>query len=483
MVHKEKNPLKTKVLYGMLVLIIREFGIKLISILGQLILIEIIAPEYFGIYAVFAFILNLANLLSDFGLAQAIIQKRDKVTSEQLGTIIGLKLLFSLFIFVLLLLCVPFLRIFYKQLDSQNIYMFVLLGATLFPSSLKNVLIAFFDRKLDFSLVSKIDFIGILAYFVTAIVLGVEKFYLWNFIYALFVKEFIEFIMAAYYNRNKFSFSFRLESIKRMMKYGSFLQLGSIVAFIENSIVPIVGFSLSSYNLGLLDWSFNVTNLSSTIFENYGRAAFAGMSRIQNKKNSLSLAVNKSTSLLNAFAFLFILMVLGFSKDFILLFLPQRWIPALPALYWFSSSLVFFGGAISIAHALMAMGKSKEITIFTSINMVIEISLAFILVKQIGPTGISIAFFTGYLIQLCGYLVLGKKEGLKLEIKKPYSEKLVIFFLSGFIFLLLNHFKLSLLSFLIKVSITGFTYGILFFIFSKDEVSEVFRSIFSNKIK
>lgn len=477
MKHNNLNFLKQKIIHGMIVLILRDFGMKIVSITGQIILVRLVAPEYFGIFTIIVFVVSIAEMFTDFGLSQAIIQNKKGVTNTQLSTIFYLKLVLSIVAFLLLILSFSTIRLIYYQLTDENFLMILVFGSVIIIKAIKSILLALFDKDLNFSTVSKIDMIGIITYVVVAVFLATYKLYVWNFIFAILLKEIIELAIAFYYNPWKPKFIFDLKSIRQMIQYGSFLQIGNIVAFLERSIIPITGFRLSSYSLGLLDWSSKVAGLSDALFENFGRVGFAGMTKIQDKKDKISLIVNKSNSILNIFSFLFVILVLGYSKEFTILILSEKWIPALPSLYWFVSSLLFYSGSITIAHALLAMGKSKEVTIFTTPVILMGVVFAFLMTIYMGFMGIAFASFVMYFVEFVGYYFLGRKFDLDIKLKKPFFDKFLIFIFLGCVVVLLNLIfsSFSLTTLIIKFTVTIAIYGVSLFLFSRDEIKEFIK--------
>lgn len=473
----DKLSLKEKVLSGMLVLILRDFGLKVISIVGQIILVRLVAPEYFGVFAILSFILYIFELISDLGFSQAIVQTKNELTNTQLSTVFYIKVILACLAILLAIVCFPLINLFYKQLNSSNFIMVIILSSTIIFKSIRHMIFALFDRGLKFNVISKIEVMGIVAYFIVAISLAYHKIFLWNFIWAIVVKEILELIVAFYYSRWRPSLKFNFRSIEHMVKYGSFLQIGNLIAFVENSMIPIAGSRLSSNNIGLLDWSASVARLSNTVFENYGRAAFAGMSKIQDRKDKISQAVNKSISFLNMFSFLFTLLVAGYSHEFTQLALSQKWIGALPSLYWFVSSVLFFGASITIAHALLAMGKSKEVTLLSGVIVIGQLVTSFFLTYYFGFVGIAIASFIAYTVQAIGYYIVGKKFGLKLGLQHIFFDKIIVFIIAGIIVILLNQALSypSYISLTVKILVTILFYGILHFIISKEEISEALQ--------
>ncbi len=471
--------LKGKILSGTLVLVVRDFGLKILSVLGQIVLVRLIAPEYFGVFAIIIFVTSIAELFSDFGLTQAIIREKNNLSHEQLSTIFFIRVGLSIGAFLLLLLAFPVIKSFYHQLTDENFLMVSFLGLVIVIKSIRGIFMALFDRELNFHVVTRIDLIGIIVYFVTAITLAYLQFFLWNFVIAIFLKETVELLLSVYYKRWIPGFICNITSIRSMIRYGSFLQLGNFILLADKSMAPLVGSKLSAYHIGLLDWSSSVAGLSNTIFENYGRAAFAGIAKIQDRKDKISIFINKSASTLNVFAFLFILLVFANAKEFILLVLTEKWVAALPALYWFAASTIFFGGSVAIAHAILASGNSKEAVVISGRNVLFQLALAFALVNFVGFYGIAIASFFGSMTLFVGYYLYGKKMGLSIELKRTFFDKSIVFLLTATGVVMLNNVltHTSFITLFIKTFLILTLYFCFLFIFSRHDITEIKKAI------
>ena len=473
------NTLKLKVAYGLFVLMIRDFGLKVISLLGQIILIRLVLPEHFGIFAIIVFVIGIYELFADLGLNQSIVREKKKLSTLQINTMVYTKIMSSSGIMDILILSYPLISQIYRQLTSDNFLMLIVLSSTLLAKSIKGVSVALIDKDLNFGLVAKVDFIGLLIYFCVAIFLAINNLMIWNFILALFIKEYVELFLVLHYKPLPLRFKFSFKSIRHLVKYGYFLQLGNFVNFIDSSVIPIAGFRLSAVDLGLLNWSFNITSLSNSLFDNYGRAAFAGMSKIQSMKDKLSLFVNKSINLLNIVSYLIVGLVIGYSKEFTVLFLTSKWLPALPSLYWFISSLLFYGGAVTLAHALLAIGKSKEVALTSAFIVAFEIIFAFCIQSYVGFTGIAIAVFLVYFLLFISYMFLARRFELSIDIRKILFEKLYLLIALIIVIFTFNYFTPanSVLFFFLKILGTIIIYIVSLIITSKEDLKEVFRTI------
>lgn len=478
--------LEKKIFQGVFLLVIKDFGLKTLNIAGQLILVHLMLPDYFGTFAIISFIISVAELFSDIGLTKAIIQEKKELNKITLSTIFYVKFFLSILVFFGIIISFPLIKKFYIQLTFQNFLMVLTLGSIIIIRSFKNIILALLDRDLNYSAISKVDLLGTLVYVCTAVVLAFLKVYLWNFIYAIIFSEIIQTVTAFYFIPFIPLFKFEPSSIKKMIKFGSFIQIGNVIHLAEESIIPIAGFNLNAYKIGLLDWSSSVTNLSNSIFDNFGRVSFAGMSKIQNDQVTLSILVNKYIKGLNTFSFVFILMVFGFSREFTILFLSSKWIPAIPSLYFFSSSLLFFGASLVLSHALLANGKSKEVTILSGVVVVTEVVLAILILSKVGYIGIAVAVLISSFLQFIVYYLLGLKAKIILSLKEVFFNKLIVYFLSIIVVFILNKlfYNPLPLSLIIKMLLTLVLYVLFMFICVKEEIIDilgVLRIIISNR--
>src|SRR6266567_3065411 len=95
--------LKVKAVKGLSLLVAREFVLKCIVIAGQILLTKLLFPQDIGVVAIVIFIVGIAELFTDVGLSNSIIQRVEPPTKYILSSCFFLKLGIT-FITVLILL-------------------------------------------------------------------------------------------------------------------------------------------------------------------------------------------------------------------------------------------------------------------------------------------------------------------------------------------------------------------------------------------
>lgn len=467
--------LKFQVFESMYLLLMRESIMKVLAIFGQFILVRLLAPEIFGIYAIIAFIIGTSEILTDIGFSQSIIQKKEKPTDKELSTIFYLKIFTSLLIVITIYIFSISIINLFNQLSLEQVWMLRVLALISMVKPYKTITNSLLERDLNYYAISKIDVFGIMSYYVIVLPLALTGFNVWSFIIAVVGKELIELLLLFYFKRWIPLFYFNIYEIGKMIKFGAYIQAGAVISHLKKSNIPIIGGIRSSpYGVGLLDLGSKVAMIPAIIMDNYGRVAFSGFSKIQENIILLSKSVQKSILILNIINFLFIALIFGYGEEFVYYILTPKWLPALPAIYWFVACTFFYGATVSINHALLAIGRSKELLYISVVAILIELSLSFILFPYFGFSSIAFGAFMGIFILFILSTILANKNKIFVDYKKIYVNMVLVFiFTVAFSWFLKNVLFSEGLILIFEVFLTITLYIILCFIFYKKDLTEV----------
>lgn len=483
---KKETKIKDRVIKGISVLMIREFAIKAISIGGQLLLVRILAPEFFGVYAIIVFLVSIVELFTQLGLSTAIIQKKTSLNDSQITSLVLIRVITGMIGIIVLFFLYPFLQRIYPQLSNVSGVLILVFSLTLLIKPVKNTIISLLERKLSYGQISKIDGIGMVTYYFVVIVFAYFQFGVVSFIVAVLVKEIVETLTAYYYHPIKIYAGFSYKQVKSLLHFGLLLQIGNFLSFINTSLIPIVGGQiLPAQQLGYLVWSRNIASLPNAILDNYGRAAFSGIAKIQDNPELVSKAIDRSIAILNIFILFFIVMTLPYLNEFVEYILSDLWFPAVPSLAWFLLGSAFSGVIVPLGHGLLAIGKVKELTKLSLVITIIEVGLAFVLVYLFGFIGISVAYFMNAVMQFVGFSLLAKKSRIGLGFIPNFIKAILIVVLCFSIASILNMFlDVTLLNYILKLILTAILFWISCFIIFKKETIEILnltKSVIKNE--
>ncbi len=475
--------LKSNVIKGFGTLIMREFFLKLFSFAGQIFLARLLVPSDFGTYVMIVFIINVVALFSDVGLSLAIIQRDKNPGKTELSSVFNLKILLAIVLMVIVWLSAPYAKLFYPSFADINIVtMLRIFSITIFLTALRAVPIAQLERKIKYNVISIIDVIGVIAYYLIAISAASFNFGVWSFIIASVLKETIETIVVYMINPFIPTFRIRWSALKQMIRFGAFIQGNNLLTFLSGSITPIIGGRMSGpYAVGLLDLADSLSSLPEIIAVNFGRVAFAGYSRIQKQRNLLSRSAYKSIGLLTIILFIFPVILISFGSELVRFLYTEKWAPAISALYWFSAAVVFYPIVTVLGQVILAVGKSKQIFYATVFTALIGGITAYALVRMYGFIGIAMANLLIYFILCTSYIYILKKYEF---IIFPFISSTFYKTIGGIFTILfsvaLNFlFPQSVIFLTIKIVLALIFYTFSMYLFAKSETKELLSLVVS----
>jgi len=387
-----KQTINSSIVSGFSVLIVREIFIKFFAFIGQLILARILVPEDFGFFVIISFIASFFNLFTDLGLSFAIIQSKKTPSPHALSAVFWLKILLSAIVIILIYIIAPSVILIYPQFHLSEVNTLRIFSVTFLITSLQTVPFALLERNLLYQKISLVDIVGVIVYQITAVLLAFYKFSLWSLIDGVIIKEIVTTVLVFWLQPFRPYFRFHYKDSISLLRFGSFLQGGTIVSFFQASLIPLLaGVIKGNTAVGLLDWAQNISGIPETITTNFGRVTFSNFSRIQHDRLLLKETIGNAIGLLSIVTLFLTVMILGFNAQIVPLLYSAKWIPGIPALFWFTTASFFISANASIGQGILALGRSHTIFIISLTTTIIQWLSAIFLLRIYGFTGIAMS--------------------------------------------------------------------------------------------
>ncbi len=474
---RNNDALKSNIIQGFSTLIIREIFIKFLSFIGQVFLARLLNPSDFGVYVIIIFIIGLFGLFSDIGLNLAIIQKKEEPTHQELSGVFWLKVILSLILIILIWFFAPFIKVFYPTFIDANVTMLRVISITLLLTNLRSIPISLLERKIQYNLISLLDILGIFVYYIVALTGAFLNFGVWSFIYGAVIKEIVETIVL--YIKQPFLPKFLLswKKLKNVVGFGVYIQGNNFVSFFITSINPVVGGRLSGpYAVGLLDFANTIASIPNIVAMNFSRVAFAGYSRLQGEKDILSKSIDKSVGILSIVLYIFPVILISFGNELIHYIYTDKWITAVPALYWFSAAVIFYPITTVFGQIILAIGKSKEIFWTSLMITIIGWIGSILLVYKFGFVGIAIMYFFIIAGLFFSYIYILKENHYKFSVFSIAGPQIAALLFTILFSLILNVILPSNIYVLIlKLILSAVVYIIFMLVFAKKDTLELIR--------
>lgn len=378
---------------GIFALTTRTFTIQIISLISNFLLTIFLSPTIFGVFFVVSAAIAFLSYFSDIGLAAALIQKKEKITDDDLKTTFTIQQILVISIVLIAILASEAIGSFYN-LNDNGILLFQALSASFFLSSLKTIPSIILERSLRFEKLVIPQIVETLVFSILAVTLAIKGFGVNSFTIAVLGRGMSGLIAMYIIAPWKIQIGISRESASKLLSFGIPFQANSFLALVKDDLlIAYLGKILPLAEVGYIGfaqkWALTPLRL---IMDNVIRITFPSFSRLQNEKETLSKALEKSI-FVSTFVIFPSLVVLVLLSPYFINLIPKytKWEPALLALGFFSLNAGLSSISTPLTNALNAIGKIR-ITLYLMVFWTGSIwILTPIAIYLLGFNGVAIA--------------------------------------------------------------------------------------------
>jgi len=449
--------------FGQIVIPVWEFGIGVA-------LARMLTPGDFGVVAMGMVFFRLAATLSNFGIGNAIIQKKnlekaDIVTAQTMSSFLGI-LICSMFF-----LLSPFVSIFFKEplagkvlsLFSLN---FVINGATMVPASL-------LTKDMRFKTGTKIEIAASFIYGGSAVLAAFFGLGLFSLVYAPILSALFRAVMICIAVPYLPKFGWNKIAAINIAKFGGSLTFASVLNYIaRNADSLIIGKFLGAESLGLYKRAYDLAVIPKEKVTDTANAVFFPFAcETRNDKKwikSSFLKLSKSIALVCFPALLFAALS---AEEIIKILYGEKWLGAVHAFQFMAIGGIFYSvigpcGSILIAYgrmkAYMAVQASNTICLILSVFFGLNFNIEGVAVA-VAATLMLFMFVNFYSIkQIIGLSVVEYLNNMKSSILVSVTISVALL-----LYNMMSLIKNDMCNVLLKSLIAAIIYG--FYILAYDD--------------
>lgn len=463
--------IKTKTTSSVLFLSIRNIGIQAVSTLGFFILTILLGTGEVGLFAIVAESVGILGYFSDVGLAAALIQKKDKVTKSDLQTTFIIQQ-------ILVVICLVAINIIFNQVGhskgygQKEFWIFISLCFSFFAASLKTIPSVLLERKLNFKLISAVDIVENISFYLVAVIFASLGFGAYSYAFATFARSLLGLIIIYKYSPWPIGFSFSKSTAKSLFKYGIPFQLNSFISVAKDRLSNLlVAGILGRESFGILSWAQKGPRIPLSFMDAIMKVTFPTFSRLQDHPEYLKKSVEKSIYFIALFVFPLSIGIAFVAPDLINL-IPKytKWLPALIPLYFYTANIMIASVTTPLTNAFNAIGKITLTTKFMIMWTVLTWVLLPALTIRFGFVGTSIATL---LVGISSFIVWFSAHRIfNVNIIKTIANPLIAVVVMGITLFLFQKLPITstLLMFVSKIIIGALVYFSYTLIFSKKEI-------------
>lgn len=325
------DSLKSKTIYALFWSFLERFGQQGIQFIIGIILARLLLPEQFGLIAMLAIFMAIAQSFINSGFGQALIQKQDASHIDECS-IFYFNILVGFLAAGLLCLGAPWIAGFYNQ---------PLLVPLTYALSLNMVINAFglvqttlLTKQIDFKTQLKVSVIATVISGTIGVTMAFNGFGVWSLVVQSLSSNLFRTILLWFFNTWRPSLVFSFASLRGMFAFGSrLLASGLIDTVFQNIYLVVIGKLFSPMALGFYSRAKRLQQLPvANIYNTISRVTFPVFSSVHDDKPRLKRGVRKALTMLVMINFPMMVGLAIVAKPLVLVLLTEKWIPCVPYL-------------------------------------------------------------------------------------------------------------------------------------------------------
>ena len=323
--------LKSRTLSALIWSFFESFGRQGIRFVVSIILARLLLPEEFGLIAMLAIFIAVAESFINSGFGQALIQKQDAIHIDECS-IFYFNIFVGMIASGLLCLVAPWIAAFYKQPQLKILTCVLSLNLTINAFGL--VQTTLLTKSIDFKTLLKVSVIATVISGTIGVAMALNGFGVWSLVTQSISSNLIRTVLLWFFNHWRPSLIFSFSSLRSMFAFGSrLLASGLLHTIYQNIYLLVIGKIYSPVALGFYSRAMKLQQLPvNNISDIVGRVTFPVFSSVQNDKSRLKRGVRKALVMLMMINFPIMVGLAIVAKPLILVLLTEKWAPCTPYL-------------------------------------------------------------------------------------------------------------------------------------------------------
>ena len=404
---------RNKTIIALLWSFLERIGQDLMQFVVTIILARLLAPAEFGMIAMLAIFMAVAQSLIDSGFGSALIQKQDAGYVAECS-IFYFNILVGIIAAGLLCLVAPRIASFY---DTP-----ILVPLTRAPS-LNLVINAFaliqtslLTKHIDFKTQLKVSLLAMFFSGTLGIFMAYHGFGVWSLVAQSLSQNFFRTCLLWFFVSWRPSWAFSFSSLRTLFAFGSNLLFSGLLETVfQNIYLVIIGKFFSSADLGFYARAKGLQQLPThNIAGSVSRVAYPVFSSRQEDKKRLKVGVRKALSFMAMVNFPIMIGLAVVAEPLVRVLLTDKWLPCVPYLQLLCVADILYPLHAINLNVLSAQGRSdlylklevaKKILIVLAIALTYRWGISTMIIGQIVTSFIAYYLNSYYTSKLLDYSI------------------------------------------------------------------------------
>jgi len=429
---------KDRLVKGVVTLTTQYFILYIITFASQAVLTILLNPVQFGIFGILSSVKNFMSYFSDIGLAASLIQKKEKVTTEDLRTSFTVQQFLVISLLIILFLLTPTIKNIY-HLSEEGIFLMYALGISLLFSSLKTIPSVLLERHLKFQRIAFVNIIEVLIYNLILIFFAWHGSGITSYTIAFLFSGVIGVVLMYFMQPWKIGFSFSLPTLKHLLNFGLPYQANTFIALLKDELpILLLGKIIGLEGVGILTWAQGWSQAPLRIvMDTITKVTFPAFARMQNIKDELARILTRSIFFIT---FLVMPAIFGMITlaPVLVHVVPkwEKWTPGLIPLIFFGVNSIFASFTTQLTNFFNSVGKIRITSSLLVMWTILTLILVPILALKFGINGAAFSYGLVGVSSIVAIIIAKKHINFSINdsILKPFYAS----FIMGFLLLILR---------------------------------------------
>lgn len=387
--------MKHKVFIGISLKLFERVGAQVIGLVVSIVLARLLEPEAVGVVSLANMFILFFNVISVYGLGNALIQNKDADEIDFSTAFFG-NIVLSLALYIIIFCLAPLIERFYEYEKYNFIEVIRILSITVIFNGIKSVIDARISKEFKFKYFFYSSLISLSVSGAIGIYLAYTNRGLWALVIYNVISVGTNTLLLCCFEKWKPHIAFSFEKLKKIWSFGWKLILVGLLnsAYLQIRSL-IIAKKYTSEDLAYYNRGFN---LAKIVPEELGVALMAVLFPAfaedwSNIKSDMQKAVSGSSFVVfPGLIWLFIV-----ADDLIEVLFTAKWIAAVPFLRLFCISYLLYSFEVIVDQVIKATGKGKQLLIINIIKKIVGI-IAILFTMNLGPIFIAIGYTVSAII-------------------------------------------------------------------------------------
>jgi O-antigen/teichoic acid export membrane protein len=380
-----------RVVRGTASLIAREGLLKVFVVAANIVLARVLAPREFGIFVILTFFNSFLVTFGAFGLGPSITQRKAPPTEGELASLFTIQVVIAAVFILATELLAPTLSGLY-HLGTSGIWLIRAMALGFLFTSAGATPMALLERRLAFGRVAIVEVLVGGLFQSIAVIMALTGFGVWSLVVATLVSNgfaaVATFLSSGWWPH----FSLRWRGVLPMVWFGMQFQTQSIISlFKDNITATFVAAFAGAAAVGYINWATTIAFYPLMFIILIRRVVFPVYARVADDKAVLQRMIESTIRTQCYLIFPIVAAIAAFAPFIAHDVYTDKWLPAVPLLYFLLIPTVLTGLSQALVIALSAMGKPAVVTGFMVMWLVLEWATTVPFVLWLGYLGFAVA--------------------------------------------------------------------------------------------